>query len=69
LFASRVCNLLENRDRAIRMGEAARQLVVDSFSWDAFGQVYDKIYSEIVETREQFPMGSQSPVIKQEISR
>ena len=68
LFASRVCNLLENRDMAIRMGEAARQLVLDSFSWDAFGEVYDNIYSEIVETREQSPMGSQSPVIKQEIS-
>jgi GT2 family glycosyltransferase/SAM-dependent methyltransferase len=68
LFASRVCNLLENRDMAIRMGEAARRLVVDSFSWDAFGEVYDNIYSEIVKTREQSPMGSQSPVIKQEIS-
>lgn len=55
LFAARVCSLLEQREMGRRMGEAARQLVVNSFSWDAFGEVYDNIYSEIVETRERLP--------------
>jgi hypothetical protein len=50
------------------MGEAARQLVVDSFSWDAFGEVYDKIYSEILEARKGSRLSSHSPVLKQEIS-
>jgi GT2 family glycosyltransferase/glycosyltransferase involved in cell wall biosynthesis/SAM-dependent methyltransferase len=68
LFASRVCNLLENPGLAMRMGEASRQLVVDSFSWDAFGEVYDKIYSEILEAREGARLSSHSSVLKQEIS-
>jgi glycosyltransferase involved in cell wall biosynthesis len=68
LFARRVCKLLENPDLAMQMGEAARQLVVDSFSWDAFGEVYDKIYSEILEARRGSRLSSHSPVLKQEIS-
>jgi GT2 family glycosyltransferase/glycosyltransferase involved in cell wall biosynthesis/SAM-dependent methyltransferase len=67
LFARRVCSLLENPELAIRMGEAARQLVVDAFSWDAFGEVYDKIYSEILEPREGSRLSSHSPVLKQEV--
>jgi GT2 family glycosyltransferase/glycosyltransferase involved in cell wall biosynthesis len=68
-FAARVGELLEKEDLASRMGNAARRLVKDSFSWDAFGAVYDGIYSEILESRDRSPISLHSPVLKQEISQ
>jgi O-antigen biosynthesis protein len=68
-FAARVGELLEKEDLASRMGNAARRLVEDSFSWDAFGAVYDGIYSEILESRDRSPISLHSPVLNQEISK
>jgi glycosyltransferase involved in cell wall biosynthesis len=50
-FATRICLLLENGDLARRMGAQARRLVVSNFSWDAFGQFYEKIYTQILEPK------------------
>jgi glycosyltransferase involved in cell wall biosynthesis len=47
-FAARTCELLKNEQLATRMGAMARQIVVDSFSWDAFGEMYDRIYQDIL---------------------
>jgi glycosyltransferase involved in cell wall biosynthesis len=47
-FARRTCELLENRELARRMGRLARQVVLDSFSWDAFGELYENVYSTIL---------------------
>jgi GT2 family glycosyltransferase/glycosyltransferase involved in cell wall biosynthesis/SAM-dependent methyltransferase len=68
-FAARVGELLEKQDLASRMGNAARRLVEDSFSWDAFGAVYDGIYSEILGSRDRSPISLHSPVLEQEISQ
>jgi polysaccharide biosynthesis protein PslH len=48
-FAARTCELLENEDLARNMGRQARQLAVSVFSWDAFGDLYDQIYRNILE--------------------
>jgi glycosyltransferase involved in cell wall biosynthesis len=48
-FAARVCELLENDELATKMGTMAREVVVNSFSWDAFGEMYDKIYQDILQ--------------------
>jgi GT2 family glycosyltransferase/glycosyltransferase involved in cell wall biosynthesis len=50
-FAARVCQLLQDGDLAARMGQQARDLVLSTFSWDAFGEVYDKIYRDILGTK------------------
>jgi glycosyltransferase involved in cell wall biosynthesis len=68
-FAARVGELLENEDLANRMGNTARRLVEDSFSWNAFGAVYDCIYGEILKSRDWSPISLHSPVVKQEISQ
>jgi glycosyltransferase involved in cell wall biosynthesis len=34
---------------ATKMGTMAREVVVNSFSWDAFGEMYDKIYQDILQ--------------------
>jgi len=48
-FAARVCELLENEELATKMGTMAREVAVNSFSWDAFGEMYDKIYQDILQ--------------------
>jgi glycosyltransferase involved in cell wall biosynthesis len=68
-FAARVCELLENGDRAVRMGKAARRLVMNSFSWDAFGGVYDRVYSEILEMRNGSRSSLDSLAVKPEVSQ
>jgi glycosyltransferase involved in cell wall biosynthesis len=59
-FAARVCELLDNRELARNMGRQARQVVLSSFTWDAFGEQYDRIYRTILETRDEsrFPARS-----------
>jgi len=59
-FAARTCELLENRELARNMGRQARQVVVSSFTWDAFGEQYDRIYRTILEPRDEsrFPARS-----------
>ena len=48
IFASRVCQLLEKEDLAHDLGCRGRQMVRSSFSWEAFGHLYDEIYDNIL---------------------
>lgn len=59
-FAARVQQLLEDEDLATRIGRSARELVLSTFSWDAFGDLYDRIYREILGTgsRSRSPISS-----------
>ncbi len=52
-FAKRTCELLENEDLARNMGRQARQLVLSSFSWDAFGELYERIYRSVLSANDQ----------------
>jgi glycosyltransferase involved in cell wall biosynthesis len=47
-FAKRVCQLLQDEALAETMGQRAWELVRASFSWDAFAEVYEKIYSDVL---------------------
>ena len=53
-FATRTCQLLENRELSRRMGRQARELVLTSFSWDAFGELYEIVYREVLGTKRQY---------------
>ena len=59
-FAARTCELLENRELARNMGRQARQLVLCAFSWDAFGELYERIYRDVLSPKDQWllPAGS-----------
>ncbi len=48
VFADSVQRLWDDPQLAAAMGQAARRLVQSAFSWDAFAQVYDAIYQEIL---------------------
>ncbi len=48
-FADRVCTLLENEMLADEMGKRARELVMKSYSWDAFSNFYDAAYTEAMQ--------------------
>jgi GT2 family glycosyltransferase/glycosyltransferase involved in cell wall biosynthesis/SAM-dependent methyltransferase len=50
-FAARVCDLLANEAIAEQMGTCGRELVVSSFSWDAFANLYHRAYRESMEAR------------------
>jgi polysaccharide biosynthesis protein PslH len=50
-FATRTCDLLENAALTRRMGVQARQLVLSSFSWEAFGEFYERMYTQILEPK------------------
>jgi GT2 family glycosyltransferase/glycosyltransferase involved in cell wall biosynthesis/SAM-dependent methyltransferase len=50
-FAARVCDLLTNDGIAREMGACGRELVVSSFSWDAFANLYHRVYLEGMEGR------------------
>lgn len=50
-FVRYVVLLLNNPESAHSMGERARRFVQESFSWDAFAETYDHIYSEILQKR------------------
>jgi glycosyltransferase involved in cell wall biosynthesis len=50
-FGERICDLLKNPELARSMGQQARRHVEANFSWDAFADVYDRIYSEIVDRK------------------
>jgi glycosyltransferase involved in cell wall biosynthesis len=52
-FARRTCELLENQGLASRIGERARGVVLDRFSWDTFGDMYDVAYNQILGTKRQ----------------
>jgi glycosyltransferase involved in cell wall biosynthesis len=60
-FAARACELLENKALAGRMGRQARQLVLTSFSWDAFAELYDIVYRQVLETKRQHGVLETSP--------
>ena len=47
-FATRTCELLENKDLAVSVGARARRHVRAEFSWEAFAEHYDKIYAAIL---------------------
>ena len=47
-FADRVCELLQNTELANQMGVRARQLVLSNFSWEAFADLYVRIYQEML---------------------
>jgi glycosyltransferase involved in cell wall biosynthesis len=51
-FADSVCELLENTGLANQMGVRARQLVLSRFSWEAFADLYDRIYQELLVSAE-----------------
>jgi GT2 family glycosyltransferase/glycosyltransferase involved in cell wall biosynthesis/2-polyprenyl-3-methyl-5-hydroxy-6-metoxy-1,4-benzoquinol methylase len=63
-FASRTCELLRHPELANKMGEAARELVVNSFSWDAFGDMYDKVYNDILSPRDHLRIGVRSSALQ-----
>ena len=66
-FATRVCELLENKDLSEAVGAAAHELVLRSFSWDAFGELYDKIYNEIMRGQNQSGLPMSSPLVRQQV--
>jgi glycosyltransferase involved in cell wall biosynthesis len=47
-FATRTCELLGAPDLARSMGERARRLVEQRYSWEAFAQFYDAVYAGIL---------------------
>ena len=50
-FADRVCKLLEDQTLANQIGKRARELVVKSYSWEAFADFYDAAYRAAMRTR------------------
>jgi GT2 family glycosyltransferase/glycosyltransferase involved in cell wall biosynthesis/SAM-dependent methyltransferase len=48
-FAARVSDLLTNQALAEQMGTCGRELVISSYSWDAFANLYHRTYCESME--------------------
>lgn len=46
MFADRICQVLENDELAHEMGTRARNLVLNSYSWEAFADFYDGAYRQ-----------------------
>jgi len=65
-FATRTCELLQNEDLARNIGKQARQLVLSRFSWDAFGELYDRIYQEVLEAKDQSRVPARSTAMEME---
>lgn len=63
-FAARTCELLRDPELASQMGAAARELVVNTFSWDAFGEMYDRIYNDILSARDRVPIDLPSSALQ-----
>jgi len=47
-FTERVCALLENTNLAEQLGVAARQVVVQQFSWQSLAEFYEAVYTDIL---------------------
>jgi glycosyltransferase involved in cell wall biosynthesis len=45
-FADHLSELLEDENSAAAMGNLGRQLVVSSYSWDAFADLYHTVYCD-----------------------
>jgi len=50
-FAARLSELLEDERSAATMGNLGRELVVSSFSWDAFADLYHRVYCEAMQAQ------------------
>ena len=54
-FAARVSDLLESETLASKMGICGRELVLESFSWDAFANLYDRVYRDAMHAGIKYP--------------
>jgi beta-1,4-mannosyl-glycoprotein beta-1,4-N-acetylglucosaminyltransferase len=54
-FARHVCELLENRQLAGKIGQEARRCVEENFSWEAFAELYNGIYEQTSEGKRASP--------------
>ena len=46
-FAASIARLMEDQRLAEQVGKQARELVLKSYSWEAFADTYDKIYQQV----------------------
>ena len=46
-FAKRTIELLKDADRRRELGQEARQLAVEEYSWEKIGKVLDGVYQEV----------------------
>jgi glycosyltransferase involved in cell wall biosynthesis len=54
-FGARVSDLLESETLASKMGICGRELVLESFSWDAFANLYDRVYRDAIHAGITYP--------------
>ncbi|MFO0985213.1 MAG: glycosyltransferase family 4 protein [Planctomycetota bacterium] len=50
-FAERIIELLKDKERRARLGDAGRALVTERYSDEAMARAYEKIYFELIERR------------------
>ena len=46
-FAKRTIELLKDADRRLALGQEARQLAVEEYSWEKIGKVLDGVYQKV----------------------
>jgi glycosyltransferase involved in cell wall biosynthesis len=54
-FAAHVINLLRSPERAQEIGQAARKLVEEKYSWESRAAAYEQLYRQVIEERASFP--------------
>jgi glycogen(starch) synthase len=59
-LAEAVCFLLENREAAVRMGQAARARAQAVFNWKRHVDAYDELYQQLAHKSQQ-PAGEAAP--------